>query len=246
MKIHHSSSTSAASAFSCVRRRPGGRSARVQAAVFEATIQLLQEQGYEALSFASIAARAGVHETSLYRRWKTKEQLVLDAVSSQVERDFSVPDTGSFRSDLLQLVQYMRDFLLSSVGQVIVQMAIASRHAPGICGFHKGYWQRRRPYLQPLFDRAAERGELPPQADCQLIFEMLLGVLCVRDFVLEEPLDETLPERIVDLVLTGVSCGQEHGRGSALLYANHPVDENQSCPCVTPTTHQEPDEQSLL
>ncbi len=58
-----------------VRRRPGGRSARVQVAVLEATFQLLEERGYELLSIASIAERTGVHETSLYRRWKTKEQL---------------------------------------------------------------------------------------------------------------------------------------------------------------------------
>src|SRR6266700_2043671 len=81
-----------------VRRRPGGRSARVQAAVFVATIQLLQEKGYEALSFATVAERAGVHETSLYRRWKTKEQLVINAISGQVAQNIPVPDTGAFRS----------------------------------------------------------------------------------------------------------------------------------------------------
>jgi AcrR family transcriptional regulator len=214
MDIHHPDSIVHKCASAGVRRRPGGRSARVQAAVFEATIHLLQEQGYEALSFASIAARAGVHESSLYRRWGTKEQLVLDAVSSQVEKDFPLPNTGSLRSDLILLVQFMRNFLLSCVGQALIQMANASRYSPDICAFHQDYWQHRHPYLQPLFDRAAERGELSSQADCQLIFEALLGALYVRAFLLREALDETLPERIVDLVLSGACCSHERGRAS--------------------------------
>jgi AcrR family transcriptional regulator len=209
MDIHHPNFTSPIDESACVRHRPGGRSARVQAAVFEATIHLLQEQGYEALSFASIAAHAGVHETSLYRRWGTKEQLVLDAVSGQIEKDFPVPNTGSLRSDLIQFVQFLRDFLFSSVGQALIQMANACRYSPDICAFHQGYWQHHLPDLQPLLDRASERGELSPQADCQLIFETLLGVLYVRAFVLKKSLDETLPERIVDLVLSGVSICQE-------------------------------------
>jgi AcrR family transcriptional regulator len=209
MDIQHSDATAPTCLSACIRRRPGGRSARVQAAVFEATIRLLQEQGYEALSFASIAACAGVHETSLYRRWGTKEQLVLDAVSSLLEKGFPVPDTGSLRSDLIQLEQFLCNFLLSSIGQVLMQMASASRYAPEICTFYHDYWQQHRSYLQPLFDRASARGEISPPVDCQLIFETLLGVLYVHVFLLKELLDETLPERIVDLVLSGVSI--QHG-----------------------------------
>lgn len=209
MDIDYPDSTSVTCDSASVRRRPGGRSARVQAAVFEATVHLLQEQGYEALSFASIAARAGVHETSLYRRWGTKEQLVLAAVSGQVEKGYPLPDTGSLRSDLILLVRFLRGFLLSCVGQALIQIANASRNSPDISAFCQNYWQHRDPCLQPLFERAVERGELSPQVDCQLVFETLLGVLYVRAFLLREALDETLPERVVDLVLSGVSLSRE-------------------------------------
>jgi AcrR family transcriptional regulator len=185
------------------RRRLGGRSARVQTAVFEATLELLQEQGYGALSFAAIAQRAGIHKTSLYRRWKTKEQLVLDAVENRMTKDFPLPDTGTLRSDLIQLVQYFSAFLWSPVGQAFLQMAPVSGSAPSVGAFPKNYWQHRYPYLRPLFDRAIARGELSPQTDFQLLFEMLLGVLFVRAFMLGESLDETLADRIVDLMLAG-------------------------------------------
>jgi AcrR family transcriptional regulator len=186
------------------RRRTGGRSARIQAAVFEATIQVLQEKGYEALSFATIGERTGVHETTLYRRWKTREQLVVDAVASRVAQDIPIPDTGTLRSDLIQLLQLLRTFLQSPVGQALIQTGIAARNVSAIGTFSKDYWQRRSTLLRPLFERAIVRGELSAQTDIPLLFEMLIGVLYVRLFLLGESLDETLPERIVDLVLSGV------------------------------------------
>jgi AcrR family transcriptional regulator len=185
------------------RRRTGGRSARIQAAVFEATIQVLQEKGYETLSFAIISERTGVHETTLYRRWKAREQLVVDAVASRVAQDIPTPDTGAFRSDLIQLLHFLRAFLLSPVGQALIQTGIGARNVSAISTFSKDYWQRRSKLLRPLFERAIGRGELSAQTDVPLLFEMLIGVLYVRLFLLGESLDETLPERIVDLLLSG-------------------------------------------
>ncbi len=188
-----------------VRRRPGGRSARVQAAVFEATFQLLEEGGYEGLSMASIAERAGVHETSLYRRWKTKEQLVLDAVNHRVAQGIPVPDTGALRSDLVAVLQSLRLFLQSTVGQTLLQTAVATLHLPELCAFRQEHWRQRRAHLHILFDRAIARGELSPQVDCQLLLETLSGIVYMRLFVVNEPVDEMLPERVVDLILLGAN-----------------------------------------
>lgn len=184
------------------RRRFGGRSARVRTAVFEATLELLQEQGYDALSFAAIAKRAGVNKTSLYRRWKSKEQLVLNVVENHVQ-DFPLSDTGTLRSDLIHLIQSMFTFNQSAVGQAFIQMITVSTNVSSIGTYPKDYWQRSYSHLRPLFDRAIARGELSPQTDLQLLFEMLLGVLFIHVFVLRESLDETLAERIVDLLLAG-------------------------------------------
>jgi AcrR family transcriptional regulator len=189
-----------------VRRRPGGRSARVQVAVFEATFQLLlEERGYERLSMASIAERAGVHETSLYRRWKTKEQLVLDAVNHRVAQDIPVPDTGSLRSDLIAVLQSLQLILQSRVGQALFQTAVATLHLSELCTLRQEHWRRRRAHLQILFDRAITRGELSPQVDCQILLEMLSGIIYMRLFVVNEPVDKMFPERIVDLILSGTN-----------------------------------------
>ena len=212
MNTNHSSiaptSASPATSESVGRqRRPGGRTARVQAAVFEATIDLLQKNGYEALSFATIARHAGVHEATLYRRWRTKEQLIVDAVSSQAAKDIPIPDTGTLRSDLIQLLQFLRAFLQSPVGQAIAQAAISTSHIPELSSYHKDIWRYRRTHLQIVCDRAITRGELSPQTDFQLLLETLIGIFYLRFFLTTEPVEDTLPERVVDLVLSGASIG---------------------------------------
>jgi AcrR family transcriptional regulator len=212
MNIHHPDRVSdnrapATSPFGSVRPRPGGRSARIQTAVFEAALCLLEEKGYEALSFASIASCSGVHEATLYRRWKTKEQLIIDAITSRVAQDISVPDTGTLRSDLIEILQSLRIFLQSALGQAIVQAAVATVHSPELCAFRRDYWHHRRAHLQILFDRAIVRGEFPSQADPQLFLETLICVLYVRLLIVNEVGDEGLSERIVDLVLPGVEKG---------------------------------------
>jgi len=189
-------------------RRTGGRSARIKAAVFEATLHILQEKGYEALNFATIGEQAGVHETTLYRRWKTRERLVAEAMANLVARDIPAPDTGELRTDLIQLLQFLRAFLLSTAGQALIQAGMAARNAPAIGSFYQDYWRRRSTLLRPLFERAIARGELSPQTDIPLLFETLIGVFYIRTFLLDAPLDETLPERIVDLVLAGVYLGK--------------------------------------
>ena len=185
-----------------MRRRPGGRSARVQGAVFEATLQLLEERGYEGLSIACIAERAGVHETSLYRRWKTKEHLVLDAVNHRVTQDIPAPDTGMLRSDLVAVLKSLQLFLQSRMGQALFQTAVATLHVPELCALRQEHWRQRRAHLQILFDRAITRGELSPQADCQFLLELLSGIIYMRFFVVNEPVDEMLPERVVDFILS--------------------------------------------
>src|SRR6476646_9810011 len=65
------------------RPRPGGRSARVRAAVLDATIALLREEG-DAFGIPQVAARAGVHETSIYRRWGSREALIVEAVRAHI------------------------------------------------------------------------------------------------------------------------------------------------------------------
>jgi AcrR family transcriptional regulator len=106
--------------------RPGGRSARVQAAVHEATRQLLLEQGREALTVPLIASRAGVTPSTIYRRWGDIAELFADVALERLKPDGEPADTGSLAGDLLAWSEQYLDEMSSEVGLTMMRDVLAS------------------------------------------------------------------------------------------------------------------------
>src|SRR5262249_23422510 len=89
------------------RFRLGGRGPKVRAAVLAATLAELADKGYAALTIDSVARRAGIHKTTIYRRWKDRESLVADVLGEHIAMDFPIPDTGSVETDLRELSPFL-------------------------------------------------------------------------------------------------------------------------------------------
>jgi AcrR family transcriptional regulator len=188
-------------------RRTGGRSARVHAAVLAAAIEVLFEDGFDALSIRGVAERAGVHESSIYRHWGTKADLVLDALLSRLGQEVPTPDTGSLRGDLLAALRAVMAFLTTPLGENIVRMAL--RHdLPNLDAVRDDYWNHRFTLTSAILDRAEERGELRSGVNRFLAIETLIGPLYFRFLLTSEPLDDGVLEAVVDLVLTGIASEQ--------------------------------------
>jgi AcrR family transcriptional regulator len=181
------------------RRRLGGRSARVRASVLQAAFRLLMKKGIDALTIAEVAARAGVHETSIYRRWGTKHALARDACLHEAEGILAIPDTGSLRSDLIALLQDLVAILDSPKGRVLLTLSL-SQH-PHAVAARRAYWQRRFRLIRAVFDRAVSRDEFPRQADPIQCLETLIGPLYLRVLITGEPLAEWPSREMVDRVL---------------------------------------------
>jgi len=187
------------------KRRPGGRSAHVRAAVFAATLDELYVQGYEAMSIARIAAHAGVHETSIYRRWRTKAVLAVDALSTYAEQVLPIPDTGALHTDLTALLREVVQFLHSPEGAAMAQIAVTTGDDGGFAQLRSAFWKGRFTLLDAIAVRAVTRGELSPQVDARLLIETVIGPIYVRALFTRESLDDAMIERIVTLVLGGVN-----------------------------------------
>lgn len=107
--------------------RPGGRSARVQAAVHQATHALLAEQGRATLTVPLIAARAGVTPSTIYRRWGELADLLADVALDRWRADTAPADTGSLRGDLLAWAEQYREEMASDVGQAMLRDVLLGR-----------------------------------------------------------------------------------------------------------------------
>ena len=185
-------------------RRTGGRSARVRAAVIEAALSALLAHGLDELSIVEVAQRAGVHPTTIYRRWGSKSILALDAALSGTEAEIPTPDTGSLRGDLLTLIRSIAAFLSTPLGELLVRIALR-RDLPEYEAARAGYWLERFRAGAALIERARARGELRRDVEPGLALEGLVGPMFVRMLMTGEPLDDALLVRCVDLVLDGIA-----------------------------------------
>ncbi|MEJ2889559.1 TetR/AcrR family transcriptional regulator [Actinomycetospora aeridis] len=186
-----------------VKRRPGGRSARVRAAVLDATFALLSTRGLEGLRVAEVAERAEVHETSIYRRWGSRENLLLDALI-EVSEQLLVPDTGRVRDDLIAYARDLAAFLATPLGHALEHALAAAGDDPDARRARERYWVSRYERSRQMVTRAIERGELPDTVDPRLVIEMLVSPVHFRVVMTREPIEPEMPARIVDALLAGV------------------------------------------
>ncbi|MCF1504327.1 TetR/AcrR family transcriptional regulator [Afifella sp. H1R] len=141
--------------------RPGGRSARVQAAVHQAVRDIQREAGREELTVPAIAARAGVTPSTIYRRWGDLSQLLSDVALERLRPDGAPADTGSFRSDMeAWLAQYI-DEMSSAFGRSVLRDLVGGQTSvnAGECAC------ALREQFEVIRERAARRGESPPDSE---------------------------------------------------------------------------------
>ena len=188
-------------------RRPGGRSARTRLAVLTATVDVLSSDGYDALSIEEVAARAGVHKTTVYRRWPTKAELVADALRERSQQHVPVPDTGSLAGDLSALAGAVAANIGSEIGGKLTRTLVAaSCTSPDVAEATMEFWDERLALTAVIVERAVERGELPEDCDPHLVVETLIGPLYVRVLLTGEPIDGGLADHVAALVAAGAAA----------------------------------------
>jgi AcrR family transcriptional regulator len=180
------------------------REARTDRAILAAALELMAERGVPDLRMDDVAARAGVGKAAIYRRYRSKDELVAAAVAALV-REITVPDTGSTRADLLAL---MRDAVELYTGSVAARampslVEAMSRNPELADAVRDGFLAGRRAALREVLERAIERGDLRPDLDLGLALDVLAGPLFYRLLVTGGPIDEELAEGVADLILRG-------------------------------------------
>lgn len=185
------------------RTRPGGRTARTRHAVLEAAAALLAEASPADVTAAQIAYRAGVNETTIYRKWGTKEALFTDALLTLSAERLVMTDTGSLRGDLLQVISRVAAFLGTPAGYSLAYMGATGVDAT-TSALREAFWADRFVKAQAIFERAVSRGEIASADAAQLAYEALIGTLHFRILARRCALDKDIAERIVDLVLCGL------------------------------------------
>jgi len=191
------------------RRRTGGRSARVVNDVLEATLDVLARNGYAALSFEEVAAKAGVSRTTVYRRWPSKHDLVRTALLRLAEMRSAARDTGTLRGDLLEFirVKIIDDRRERERQAGLLRALMAEFGDQELLALARLVRDRMQQPIVAAVERAIARGELPPGTDPLLVIDPVFATLHFRLAVFGHEPDLGLAEQLVDVVLAGARAG---------------------------------------
>lgn len=187
---------------------PSGRprSSQADQAILQATLDLLAQIGYQSMSIEAIASRAGVGKTTIYRRYSSKEELVADAIES-LREDLQIPNTGSFWGDMDIVIDNAAKRIQSPLGRQTLALIIST--ASSNPQFAQVYWRKytkpRRDAFAQVLERAKARGEIQPNADIDLIIDLVSGSLYYA--LVFKPIPEPLTvymRQTLELIIKGV------------------------------------------
>lgn len=206
------------------KRSPGRpRSEAARRAILRSTLRLLRTAGFGELSIEAIAADANVGKATVYRWWPNKGALVVDAFSSSVRRQLLFPDTGSVYSDMSLQMSHLVQLMLSPRGQIVAALIGGGQTDPDlISAFRERFVRPRRKEAYQTLRKGIERGELPPDADLDLILDSLYGAIYMRFLIWKVGLNDAFIQNISKMVLDGArqrsdSSARDRERQTGLL-----------------------------
>lgn len=188
-------------------RRGRPRNAAADAAILHAFLETLAEAGYAGATMDAIAERAGVAKTTIYRRWATREALMLAAHGLLME-EHPPPDTGSLAGDLHAFMRLMIESLASRPLDRVIAATIgeAVHNAEVARILRETVIRQRLDRMDLVFRRAAERGEIESPEHSRTYAQMLVGPVMFRIVISGEPVDGAFGETLVDAVLRAVGA----------------------------------------
>jgi AcrR family transcriptional regulator len=176
------------------RPRDPSRDGVIRAAI----LSLLAEVGYGALTMDAVAAEAGVGKATIYRRWRTKEDLVVDTIAEVNRAEMTVPDTGSLEDDLRAMLYTVVAGINGSSGAATQALLSTIPHHPALAeAFREGPLQVWQQGFDQICARAEARGEIRPGTADAVVVEAISAPLVQRWLIRGEPVTEAYADEVL-------------------------------------------------
>lgn len=190
-----------------IRSRGRPRSPEAEQAILKATMELLSTLGFHGMTVGAIAMRAGVSKATIYRRWESKEDLVIKAfLRTPILVARGKRDTVSHLVELLfQFAKFMQE---TPFGGVLAALVAERLHHPGLAlAMDQLVYERRRP-IRDVLARAIETGELPADTDIEFAIDMISAPTLQRIMVMGLPTDRDFIRKVVEFVMASLRDGR--------------------------------------
>lgn len=203
---------------SATQGRP--RDERINTAVIAATLELLDELGYSALTMECVATRADTSKPAIRRRWPSLRHLVIDAVATTIS-DEPAPDTGCTHCDLIKDIEKLtKSFLRTSTGSALQGLLGDLPLNPDLAEtFYKRLFLPRREATIAVLKRGVARGDIRPELDVNLLVDMLASTTYFRVYFGHLPVTKGLGEEAVMVFMSGVSTSAWRAEHTATAHS---------------------------
>ncbi|MCW2962385.1 MAG: TetR/AcrR family transcriptional regulator [Thermoleophilia bacterium] len=182
-------------------RRGRPRDPQRDAAIIEAAIELVVEVGYDRLTMEQVAVQAGVGKATIYRRWDSKAELVIDAIG-HVKRGMDAVDTGTLEGDLAGMMTFACSAPAQQANALMLNVAPAlSRDPELLATFRERFTEPRIARIQAMLERARDRGELGADVDLEMAASLLPSLMLQRALLTGEAAGADYARRIVGSLL---------------------------------------------
>jgi AcrR family transcriptional regulator len=177
-------------------------------AIRSAILQVLAESGYAGLTMDAVAAAAGVGKATIYRRWRTKSDLVADAVAELSSTSIEAPDTGSLEGDLRVLLRWLVGAVNGPLGAATLSLLSALPHEPGLReAFNTGPMGAWGATFRTVWERAEARGEVHEPIAGTAVSATASAPILQRWLFGAEPVTEAFADEVLaDVVLPLISA----------------------------------------
>lgn len=171
--------------------------------ILQAALAVLADVGYDRLTMEAVAARAHAGKATLYRRWASKAELVVEAVTvMKTECMPPLSDSGSLREDLHAVAALITTRVSRDELCVMRGLASALAHDRELATvFEREFVGQRRADMVQLLRRAQQRGEIPPERDLEILAHILPSMVFLRSLVTSQQVDPEFVRRLIDEVL---------------------------------------------
>ena len=171
-------------------------------AIRAALLRLLGEVGYGGLTMDALAQEAGVGKATIYRRWRTKQDLIVDSIADLGALLTVPPDTGSLREDIRQFMHLVVEITRSPVGAMLQSLLSAMHHHPELhAAYRAGPLTVWRTANAHMWARAEARGEVTPGLASSPMAEATSALIVQRWLLTGEPVDNEYADRVLDIVV---------------------------------------------
>src|SRR5918995_1196398 len=189
--------------------RPPGRprSERAHRAILQAANDLLESEGFAAVTMEAIAERAGVSKATIYRWWPNKAAVVMDSFLSMVSSEVPFPHTGHAGEDLRLHMRMLAEAFGGKMGRTVAALIAEGEADPELAEALRSRWLSvRRTEAKEILELGIERGELREDLDPEVAVDVLYGPIYYRMLVAHAPLDEDFADALADHIFAGLGA----------------------------------------